>query len=71
MPAPSPAPTTPPGPPAAAPPPAGGRDPGSGAGWGPWLALTWLLVVLACAVAELGGHENLQLALDLQRHFAR
>ncbi|MFM8979750.1 MAG: hypothetical protein ACKOSS_04725 [Planctomycetia bacterium] len=64
MPEPSPTPSTPPAPlPAAAAVPA--------AGWGPWLALTWLLVVLTCAVAELAGLENLQLALDLQRHLAR
>lgn len=66
MPEPSPTPSTPA---AAGPAPAAAVQ--AHAGWGPWLALTWLLVVLACAVAELAGLENLQLALDLQRHLAR
>lgn len=67
MPAPSPTPATESAP--ACPAPAGAVAPE--AGWGPWLSLGWLLVVLACTVAELAGIENLQLALDLQRHFAR
>jgi hypothetical protein len=45
-------------------------EPGEAAGWGVWLAWTWVLVLVAAAVAELGGLDDLRLALDVQRHFS-
>ena len=39
------------------------------AAWGAWLAWTWVLLLLLCTIAEVGGLEDLRLALDLQRHF--
>lgn len=39
------------------------------AAWLPWLALGWVLLLVLTAVAELGGFDDLRLALDFQRHF--
>jgi hypothetical protein len=38
--------------------------------WLPWLAWTWVALVVAAAVAEVFGLDNLRLALDFQRHLA-
>jgi hypothetical protein len=43
---------------------------GAGAGWGAWLAWTWVALILLACVAEVAGIEPLRLALDLQRSFA-
>jgi hypothetical protein len=37
--------------------------------WGPWLAWGWVALLALIVVAEVGGFEDLRLALDLQRHF--
>lgn len=37
--------------------------------WLPWLAAGWVLLLVLTAVAELGGFDDLRLALDFQRHF--
>ena len=37
--------------------------------WLPWLAAGWVLLLALTAVAELGGFDDLRLALDFQRHF--
>ena len=58
-------PARPPSAPAAPP-----ADEPDAAGWGIWLSWTWVLVLLAAVVAELGGLDDLRLALDVQRHFA-
>ncbi|MDF1703092.1 MAG: hypothetical protein P1V36_18240 [Planctomycetota bacterium] len=43
--------------------------PASGGTWMPWLAVGWVLLLVLTAVAELGGFDDLRLALDFQRHF--
>lgn len=37
--------------------------------WLPWLAAGWVILLVLTAVAELGGFDDLRLALDFQRHF--
>ena len=46
-------------------------DPARAAGpaWLPWLAWGWVAILVLAAAAELGGFDDLRLALDLQRHF--
>lgn len=56
-------------PPAASQAPADTSD-SEGSSWAVWLAATWLVLLVLAVAAELGGLENLRLALDLQRHFA-